>query len=98
MQLLLACVVGMWIFSTCGVSHWTQLDSIAVSSLTHSPQDAGVKLKELIGAESVTFYVSPYIRSKQTYLGIREAFHDEQVCECLRLHTSISVLCMHMRV
>ena len=42
-------------------------------------QDAGVKLKELIGNESVTFYVSPFVRSKQTYKGIRDHFTDEQV-------------------
>ena len=42
-------------------------------------KEAGVKLKELIGDESVTFYVSPFVRSKQTYKCIREHFTDEQV-------------------
>lgn len=42
-------------------------------------QAAGVELKELVHEESVTFYVSPFTRSKQTYDHIRKAFHDEQV-------------------
>ena len=42
-------------------------------------QAAGIKLKELIGSETVTFYVSPFVRSKMTYEQIRLSFHDEQV-------------------
>ena len=33
----------------------------------------------MIGHESVTFYVSPFLRSKQTYDQLRMCFHDEQV-------------------
>ena len=42
-------------------------------------QAAGVALKEVIGNETVTFYVSPFLRSAQTYQQIRLAFTDEQV-------------------
>lgn len=49
-------------------------------------QAAGHELKRLIGQESVTFYVSPFLRSRQTYEHLRMCFHDEQVgkmsCEC----------------
>ncbi|XP_019853869.1 PREDICTED: phosphoglycerate mutase-like protein AT74H isoform X3 [Amphimedon queenslandica] len=40
---------------------------------------AGLELKELIGTESCGFYVSPFLRSKQTFEGIRAAFTNEQV-------------------
>lgn len=40
---------------------------------------AGVQLKDVIGQETVTFYVSPFLRSAQTYQEIRLAFTDEQV-------------------
>ena len=46
-------------------------------------QEAGIKLKELVGSETVTFYVSPFVRSKMTYEQIRRSFHDEQVQLCL---------------
>lgn len=36
-------------------------------------KEAGKKLKELIGNESVLFYVSPYLRTNQTYEYIKEA-------------------------
>lgn len=40
---------------------------------------AGVELKKLLAEETVCFYVSPFLRSKQTFDRIRKAFHDEQV-------------------
>lgn len=40
---------------------------------------AGEELKELVGNEIVTFYVSPYLRSRLTYKYLRRAFLDEQV-------------------
>jgi broad specificity phosphatase PhoE len=40
---------------------------------------AGQQLKEMVAHESVTFYVSPFLRSKQTYDQLRMCFHDEQV-------------------
>ena len=43
-------------------------------------QEAGRSLKDLIGDESVSFYVSPFIRSQQTYEAIRKSFSDNQVC------------------
>ena len=42
-------------------------------------QKTGEDLKELLGNEIVTFYVSPYLRSRLTYKYIRQAFLDEQV-------------------
>lgn len=42
-------------------------------------QATGQELKELIGSESVAFYVSPFLRSRQTYDQLRMCFHDEQV-------------------
>ena len=36
--------------------------------------EAGVKLKKLIGEESVTFYVSPFLRTRQTYDQIVKQF------------------------
>ena len=42
-------------------------------------QAAGVKLKELIGDETVSFYVSPFVRSKETYTCIKEHFSEDQV-------------------
>jgi len=42
-------------------------------------QATGVELKKLLAEESVCFYVSPFVRSKQTFDRIRKAFHDEQV-------------------
>ena len=44
-------------------------------------QAAGVRLKELIGDETVSFYVSPFVRSKETYTCIREHFSEDQVHE-----------------
>ena len=49
-----------------------------VSFIVHN-QRAGEELKELVGNEMVTFYVSPYLRSRLTYKYIRRAFLDEQV-------------------
>ena len=43
----------------------------------------GQQLKEMIAHESVTFYVSPFLRSRQTYDQLRMCFHDEQVCVCV---------------
>ncbi|XP_065885749.1 uncharacterized protein [Dysidea avara] len=40
---------------------------------------AGEDLKEMLGNEMVTFYVSPFLRSRSTYKYIRQAFLDEQV-------------------
>lgn len=42
-------------------------------------QAAGVRLKELIGDETVSFYVSPFVRSKETYTCIKEHFSEDQV-------------------
>lgn len=42
-------------------------------------QAAGVRLKELIGDETVSFYVSPFVRSKETYTSIKEHFSEDQV-------------------
>lgn len=42
-------------------------------------QKAGEDLKEMLGNEMVTFYVSPFLRSRLTYKYIRQAFLDEQV-------------------
>ena len=42
-------------------------------------QAAGIELKKLVGEESVTFYVSPFTRSRQTYEQIQQFFPDEQV-------------------
>ena len=42
-------------------------------------QKAGEDLKEMLGNEMVTFYVSPFLRSRSTYKYIRQAFLDEQV-------------------
>ena len=42
-------------------------------------QAAGIELKKLVGDESVTFYVSPFTRSRQTYELIQQAFPEEQV-------------------
>eukprot|EP00743_Colponemidia_sp_Colp-15_P007436 GILK01008035.1.p1 GENE.GILK01008035.1~~GILK01008035.1.p1 ORF type:complete len:261 (-),score=21.19 GILK01008035.1:132-914(-) len=39
---------------------------------------AGQKLREIICDEPVRFYVSPYLRTKQTFEGIREAFDTDQ--------------------
>ena len=35
-------------------------------------QDAGVRLKEILGDDNITFYVSPFLRSRQTYHIIAE--------------------------
>ena len=42
-------------------------------------QKAGKKLQALVGNESVCFYVSPFLRSRETQKYLREGFHDEQV-------------------
>ena len=59
-------------------------------------QAAGQQLKELIDHETVTFYVSPFLRSRQTYQQLRMCFHDEQVCSNsppdLALQTELQVL------
>lgn len=56
-------------------------------------QDAGVKLKEMIGEESVTFYVSPFVRSRQTYSCIRKCFTDDQVfCSVHSFFTVLELL------
>ena len=36
--------------------------------------DAGIRLREIIGDSSIQFYVSPFWRTRQTYLGVRKAF------------------------
>lgn len=41
--------------------------------------DAGHKLRDLIGNESVYVYMSPYRRSKQTWTNLRKAFSNEQI-------------------
>lgn len=63
------------------------MTAINISCLTVN-QRAGEELKELVGNEIVTFYVSPYLRSRLTYKYIRRAFLDEQVTCC-----SYSCLC-----
>ena len=50
-----------------------------ITLIVNSGQKAGEELKELVGNEMVTFYVSPYLRSRLTYKYIRRAFSDEQV-------------------
>lgn len=61
-------------------------------------QATGQELKELIGQESVTFYVSPFLRSRQTYEQLRMSFHDEQVAKnilcvnCDTLHSLSQVM------
>lgn len=47
-------------------------------------QAAGQQLKEMINHETVVFYVSPFLRSRQTYDQLRMCFHDEQVCLVFR--------------
>jgi len=39
-------------------------------------KEAGQRLKQIIGNESIQFYVSPYTRTKETYENIMESFHD----------------------
>ena len=64
------------------------------SSLPCNPwQEGGRILQELVGGETVSFYVSPFVRSRQTYQYLREGFHDEQVtspfvrvCMCTCAH------------
>lgn len=41
-------------------------------------REVGKKLKQVIGDESVKFYVSPYKRTRQTYEGIIESFSDNE--------------------
>ena len=61
------------------------------STIHPNLQAAGIKLKELIGSETVTFYVSPFVRSKMTYEQIRLSFHDEQVQDKYRhVYTQIT--------
>ena len=57
-------------------------------------QAAGVKLKELVCEESVAFYVSPFVRSKQTYDQLRQCFHDEQVRNYLQEECMIRNVCV----
>lgn len=42
-------------------------------------REAGKELQALVGNESVCFYVSPFVRSRETHKYLREGFHDEQV-------------------
>lgn len=42
-------------------------------------QDAGKRIKDIIGDESITCYVSPFMRSKQTFEAAKAAFLPEQV-------------------
>ena len=39
-------------------------------------KEAGKRLKQLLGNESIQFYVSPYIRTKETYENILESLKD----------------------
>ena len=49
----------------------------------------------MISHESVTFYVSPFLRSKQTYDQLRMCFHDEQVCHHFdSLLTHVIIICI----
>ena len=45
-------------------------------------KEAGQRLKQIIGNESIQFYVSPYTRTKETYENIMESFHDNYT-DCL---------------
>ena len=45
-------------------------------------KEAGQRLKQIIGNESIQFYVSPYTRTKETYENIMESFHDNYT-ECI---------------
>ena len=45
-------------------------------------KEAGKRLKQIIGNESIQFYVSPYTRTKETYENIMESFHDNYT-DCL---------------
>lgn len=42
-------------------------------------KDAGVKLKKIIKNESIKFYISPYIRSRQTYEEILKSFTNNKI-------------------
>lgn len=39
--------------------------------------DAGRRLKSVVGDESIRFHVSPYVRTRETLNGIRQAFGEE---------------------
>jgi broad specificity phosphatase PhoE len=41
-------------------------------------RDAGTKLREIVGNETVRFYVSPLFRTRQTFQGIAAAFPQTQ--------------------
>ena len=45
-------------------------------------KEAGQRLKQIIGNESIQFYVSPYTRTKETYENIMESFKDNYT-ECI---------------
>ena len=45
-------------------------------------KEAGKRLKQIIGNESIQFYVSPYTRTKETYENIMESFKDNYT-ECI---------------
>ena len=45
-------------------------------------KEAGQRLKQIIGNESIQFYVSPYTRTKETYENIMESFNDNYT-DCL---------------
>ena len=70
-----------------GTKHFQSL------SITLLLQEAGRILKELLGSESLGFYVSPFVRSKQTYEEIRTAFTDDQVNACViskaKVHSNV---------
>lgn len=40
---------------------------------------AGLQIRQLVGNESVRFFYSPYLRARQTMLGILQAFNNEPV-------------------
>jgi broad specificity phosphatase PhoE len=50
-------------------------NKIPLTELGHKEaKGAGKNLKELIGNESVEWFVSPYVRTAQTFIGLIEAF------------------------
>lgn len=42
-------------------------------------QAASLELKKILQDESVCFYVSPFLRSRQTFQQLKQAFRDDQV-------------------
>lgn len=47
---------------------------------------AGRKLKELVGSETCGFYVSPFLRSRETCDEIKKHISDEQVLNFIVLY------------